>query len=149
MTTFSKIAYALGWAGVIPFLLAAFLVWFPLLDLRESAVRILCLYGGIIFSFLGGVHWGLELRQREKSASLISGYIISVIPSLVAFAAVFMPPFLGLMILSVGFVGMVIYDYRMLIRKNAPDWYVNLRIQLTTVVFICLFSALVALGLNT
>ena len=50
-------------------------------------------YGASILSFLGGVHWGACLQGGAQSSSL--RLLWSVVPSLVAWPAVALPPLLA------------------------------------------------------
>ena len=60
-----KTALLLGWGGVIPFLAAA-LGWLygdPVI--RINALNLGTIYGGVIITFLGAVHWGLATERNE------------------------------------------------------------------------------------
>ncbi|MFM7083866.1 MAG: DUF3429 domain-containing protein [Hyphomicrobium sp.] len=143
MNSSARRAFLLGWAGVLPFLISAMCILSP--DLRVIAVHAMLLYAALILSFLGGVHWGIELNKLEKSEILFSGYFVSVVPALLGFLSFFLKPSMGLIVLSIGFFGLLSYDLRCVRKGDAPDWYAKLRIQLTAVVLICLLVAVTSL----
>ncbi|MDT7525294.1 MULTISPECIES: DUF3429 domain-containing protein [Idiomarinaceae] len=60
-------AQRLGFAGLIPFIGLTLLA---LLDIYGAqAIQLFIIYSAIIFSFLGGVHWGLSLQQPQQDQS--------------------------------------------------------------------------------
>ena len=64
-----KPALLLGWGGVIPFLAAA-LGWLygdPVI--RINALNLGTIYGGVIITFLGAVHWGLATERKAGTLS--------------------------------------------------------------------------------
>lgn len=146
MASHLNVALGLGWAGVLPFVTSAVLVWAP--SMFETAVHAILYYGAIILSFLGGVHWGIELKS-EKTVPVVLGYFLSIVPSLVAFFALFLQTFFALLMLAIGFLGLLIYDRQRARQGYAPDWYAKLRLQLTTAVLFCLLSALIAVGMKS
>jgi hypothetical protein len=83
----SVAAWALGLAGLLPFLLGAAGVWFFPFEWSDLAATALLTYAAVIVSFLGGIHWGLAMRQaRAPRGWLIWG----VLPSLLAWALLLM-----------------------------------------------------------
>lgn len=129
----------LGLAGVLPFLIGAAWAW--ILGGGETAdwlLRAVAAYAAIILSFLGGVHWGLALRDAEADSS---HYIISVVPSLLAWLALLLPLGPALALLTICFVGQLVVD---LLRLQLPAWFRNLRALLTLLVVAGLVLALLA-----
>ena len=78
----SRLARWLAFAGIMPQLWATLTV-FANAELRWAALAIGYAYVAFIFSFLGGVWWGMALRQ-DKAPYWI--YAIAVVPSLIAVA---------------------------------------------------------------
>ena len=145
---------AIGIAGLIPFVgLAGIIVLNPRLPAAD-AWRALTLYGAVILSFMGGVHWGLamardaELGARGAEAGgrgAVSGYIASVIPAMAGwFAVAILPPRPATSALALGFGLLLIYDLAAVGRGDAPDWYARLRRWLTAIVLASLATALFA-----
>ena len=89
-----RTAQILGFAGLIPQLLAVFLVaqggeW------RWIALAGSYAYAALIFSFLGGVWWGQAISQGRSGNGVSPMFLgIGVLPSLIGFA-LFLPWTLG------------------------------------------------------
>ncbi len=81
----SPLAWGLGLAGLIPFVAGAALQWFTPPGWRMLAASALLTYGAVIVSFLGGIHWGLAMRQAELQAPRL---LWGVLPSLLGWLAV-------------------------------------------------------------
>ena len=131
----------LGGLGLVPFVaLAASLVLAPA-DLKPTLAYALLGYGAVILSFLGGVHWGLAIGGTAPAAaeSLKTRLILSVIPSLVAWAALLMPAG-GLFVLAAAIALMLIVDLRATRAGHAPSWYPRLRIPLSVAVALSLLA---------
>lgn len=139
-TKIPRPALYLGAAGLIPFIgLSIASALLP--DVRQGQAMIaLVLYGAVILSFLGGVHWGLEMARQQTAGGPISPLRlgISVLPSLVAWAALALPGDYVLAGLCAGFIGMLAYDLHAARRGTVPPWYPKLRIPLTLVVCLSL-----------
>lgn len=135
-------ALLLGMAGLLPFVTStALLLTGPGQD--DMIWRtVLLAYGVAILSFMGGVQWGLSMRQAgQEGHTAWLGYGASVVPALVGWVAFLMPPLLQLPLLMVGFVLLLIYDLGSVRRGAAPTWYRNLRWPLTVIVTACLALA--------
>lgn len=79
------LAWMLGLAGLIPFVLCAAVQWYSVPGWRMLAGSALLSYGAVIVSFLGGIHWGLAMRASPvPMARLVWG----VLPSLLGWLAV-------------------------------------------------------------
>ncbi len=139
------VARLLGYAGLLPFLLTAALMWFATdAGIAATAHKMLMAYGAVILSFLGGVRWGLCIgplagpdRNRELG--------LSVLPSLVAWVAFLPGPILALGILLTGFVVQCLWDVMSAEQGRLPRWYSTLRLQLTAVAAICLLAGIAKL----
>lgn len=130
-------AKVLGGAGVLPFVGLTGALAFDLGD-PEQVSNGLRLYGAIILSFMGGVHWGVASWRSEARAS---SYAVSVLPALWGWAMVFAPTSIGLVGLAVGFLLLLAYDLRCVGLGDLPDWYGRLRLWLTLAVCVCLIVA--------
>ncbi len=124
----------LGALGLLPFggtaLAAAFLdhrygVW---------AMAALMAYGAVILSFLGGIHWGLAIASDAGNGTLPRRLVVGVVPSLVAWAGLLLPPRVGLLVLAAGFAAILYVDFRAARIGEAPPWYPRLRGPLSAVV---------------
>jgi len=126
----------LGGLGALPFIGLAGAA--PFLDSapRMFAVHALAAYGAVILSFLGGVHWGLAIVSGSNGdhPEFRTRLILSVAPSLAAWAALLFPEKTGLLTLAAAIAAMLWVDIRATRAGHAPQWYPKLRIPLTCVV---------------
>lgn len=136
-------AQALGFAGLIPFIAAAFAtLLLPEAGQRELAGRALLAYGAVILSFLGGVHWGLVLRDRPARPS--RPLAIGVLPSLFGWGSLFLPHEQALAVQVACFGGFWLYEHRMLGADVLTPGYLALRRPLTLAA--CASLALALMG---
>ncbi|HOB96727.1 MAG TPA: DUF3429 domain-containing protein [Aquabacterium sp.] len=128
----------LGNLGLLPFVGGALLVWVGLAsELHAFVTGALSAYAALIVSFLGGVHWGFGFRQSAPPASL---FIWGVVPSLVAWVAVLMPPHAGLVLHGLMLVVCYLVDRRTYPAQGAAHW-LTLRFRLSGVAAFCCFLA--------
>lgn len=131
----NPIALRLGYAGLLPFVLGAALVWLVHREVQPYATLMLAGYAAVIVSFLGGIHWGLGMRQQVPSPSLFAW---GVVPSLVAWVGVVMPAYAGLVVLGVMLIVCYAVDRRIYPRHGIAPWLV-LRFRLTAVASLSCF----------
>lgn len=131
----------LGWAGLIPFGLAALGT--------HSGIDALILYGflggtaygAVILSFLGAVHWGLSM-QDDRSPYW---YVWSITPALFGFASLLLFDVeMRIVALIPLFALAWSVDRKAAIHGLIPNWYMRLRSMLTAGALICLASMLLA-----
>ncbi|HYO28125.1 MAG TPA: DUF3429 domain-containing protein [Azonexus sp.] len=134
----------LGYGGLIPFLV---LTPASLLDYHYGALwsDALYAYGAIILSFIGALHWGLamslpELSERQRSAL----FLWSVVPALIAWPAVLFSPPIAAPLLVFGFIAHYLQDRRLARQASLADWYLPLRLRLTSVAVVCLIAGVFA-----
>jgi Protein of unknown function (DUF3429) len=143
-TTKQRLAKALGYAGLIPFLYLAYgLIESPQAHNGAGWLRVIFMmaYGAVILSFVGALHWAICLQRDELGA----GWLVwSVVPSLTGWVALCgavathdqLSQKLMALILIAGFVAQLFADFRMRYVLSAevwPDWFMRLRVQLTVV----------------
>ncbi|MBZ8140269.1 DUF3429 domain-containing protein [Rubrivivax gelatinosus] len=133
--TLSPVALRLGYAGLIPFVLGALLVWIVLPEAHPYATLALAAYGAMIVSFLGGIHWGIGFRESAPEGRL---FVWGVVPSLVAWAAVMMPANAGLVILGVMLVVCYLVDRGVYVRHGLGHW-LTLRFRLSAIASLSCF----------
>lgn len=134
----------LGYGGLIPFLA---LTPASLLDQHHGALwsDALYAYGAIILSFIGALHWGLAMSQPELSERQRSAWFAwSVVPALIAWPAILFSPPLAAPLLVFGFIAHYLQDRRLARQARLPDWYLPLRLRLTSVAVVCLVSGIFA-----
>ena len=134
----------LGYGGLLPFLALA-----PasLLDHHHGMVwsDALYAYGAIILSFIGALHWGLAMNLPGLTERQRSGWFTwSIVPALIAWPAVLFSPPLAAPLLIAGFIAHYLQDRRLAGQATLPDWYLPLRIRLTSVAVVCLVAGVFA-----
>jgi Protein of unknown function (DUF3429) len=140
----AKLADRLALAGFLPFVLCLF--W--LLGTRPSepnwqlALTAMRAYAIAILSFLGGVRWGAALGEDGAART----FWHSVVPSLLAWATIFMQPVLALAILAMTFAGQGAWDVLSAQGGALPGWYGNIRMKLTFMVTAALLIAMIRVG---
>ena len=121
-----RIALLLGAAGALPFLaLAAATVLAPP-PYSFTAEILLTGYGIAILSFMGGVHWGLAMRDGRTAQ-----YGISVLAALYAWPALLLGTAGGWLYLAAGFVLLFGFDAWAQRRDWTAPWYLRLRLPLS------------------
>jgi hypothetical protein len=138
----SPMAWRLGYAGLIPFVVGALLVWLVTGEAHPYVAAALSAYGAVIVSFLGGIHWGHVMRQwpqAEAGAAWADATLVwGVVPSLVAWLGVLMPPYAGLFVLGLAIIGCYLVDRRRYAALGLQAW-MTLRFRLTAVASLCCF----------
>lgn len=128
--TIPRAPLLLGTAGLLPFWgLAMGIGLAPLGGASApSFATALATYGAVIVSFLGGIRWGLATRADQPAVA--AQYVLAVVPSLLAWAALALPPVWSLA--GLGLVALVLgpLDTR-LVGTLAPAWYGRLRLILS------------------
>jgi hypothetical protein len=128
----------LGYGGLIPFvaLTAAFL-----LDPHHGLLwsDALIGYGALILSFVGALHWAFamtlpDLTDQQRTAR----FVWSVVPALLAWPALLVDATMASFLLVPGFVAHYLQDRRLAGSQTLPDWYLPLRLRLTSVACVCL-----------
>ena len=125
MSDNSKWALALGYAGVVPVAGLLVLAWSG--AWQHQAVNSAIIYAALILSFLGGIHWGFATSGFASKKH----FLISVVPSLWAWAAFAGPDFYKLLSIILGLVLFFVYERQCALVTRFPDWYLPLRLRLT------------------
>ena len=76
------LAKQLGYAGLLPFVTLALMLWLGRADLRGVVATALAAYASVIAAFLDGIHYGMAQRLPADAAR--SHLMRGVMPSLVA-----------------------------------------------------------------
>lgn len=128
-------AARLAYAGLLPFVGGAALLWLVRPELQPFVAQALSAYAALIISFLGGIHWGLVMRAAAAPATPLAW---GVTPSLLAWPAVLMPAHAGLVIQ--GLLLLVCYgvDRRLYPLLGAQAWLM-LRFRLSVVAALSCF----------
>ncbi len=128
-----KTVALLGYGGLIPFVVLALAAWIPSAA-PYGADYALLLYGGVILSFVGALHWSFAMTLEDLSSQERQrAFIWSVMPALLAWVALLLtPPAPGVLLIA-GFLLHYWRDQAMFRRASIPAWYLPLRLRLTVV----------------
>ncbi len=132
-----KILQWLGYASVVPFVagVAAFIIVSP--KLHGFVLYSLLTYASVALAFQGAVHCGLALRDGVPASA--GQLLVSVLPLLVGWGALALPPDWAFQILIGGFVLLGVGDVLMSRSGLAPPWYPRFRLPLTAITVASLF----------
>lgn len=118
----------LGYAGLLPFV-AALLGFMFSGDLRQAYfAQQFIAYGAVILSFVGAVHWGRALGAGRLPVMRMS---ISILPALLAWAALLLPARAAAWLLLAGFLALRAWEASPPVAQTLPAWYRQLRTRLT------------------
>ncbi len=132
-----KRARQLAYAGLLPFVVGAALIWIVRADAQRHAEAVLSAYAAVILSFLGGIHWGFGIRSGRDE---VAHFAWAIVPSLVAWVAVLMPSNAALVIHGVMIVVCYLVDRKVYPMHDAAGW-LTLRFRLTAVASLSCFLA--------
>ena len=131
--------FFLGHAGLLPFVALAAAIWLLPADAARVAVLALAAYGATIVSFLGGIHWGLGFQMGDAAPRL--HFVWGITTPLLAWAALLLPAWAGLVLLSVALLACLAVDRNSYPATGLARW-LPLRLRLTVVaVLACLAGA--------
>lgn len=139
-TTIPQAALWLTAAGFIPFSALSLASLLAPVPIQPQIGIALLLYGAIILSFLGGIHWGVEMARSAQSARspTLTTLAISTGPSLIAWASLALPHPFQSVGLGIGFLLILAYDLHCRKTERVPVWYPKLRIPVTLAVLVAL-----------
>jgi hypothetical protein len=135
----AAIAQWLGYGGLIPFVAGAALSALLAPESRPVVAAALSAYAAVIVSFLGGIHWGIGFRDGVPRL-----FLWGVVPSLVAAAALMLPPRYGLLVHGLMLLVCYAVDWRIYPAHGLQAW-LGLRWRLSLVAASSCFVA-AALG---
>lgn len=125
----------LGFAGLLPQLVAGYVLLENNPDWRFTALAMAYAYAALIFSFLGGLWWGLAATAGDRAPKWL--WVAAVIPSLVALVSAW-PwatggswPGPSMVTLGLGLIASLMVDWRVQNRGIAPEWWLSLRVPLS------------------
>ena len=131
----SDTALRLYRAGLAPFVIGAALVWVVNAEAHFYATLALAAYAALVIAFLGGIHWGLAMRLAAPPASL---FVWGAAPSVLAWAAVMMPPGAGLVVDGILLTAGYLVDRKVYPVQGIGRW-LTLRFRLSAIAALCCF----------
>ena len=143
-----RLAWLLTLAGALPFIAATVALVAEESRIRVPAIAALVTYAAVILSFLGGIEWGLAVRDRgagdtSQEKAHAAALVVSVLPSLAGWGVLWLPsPHWQLGAALALFLGVWAADLALSRQGLVPSWFVDLRTAVTAVVAITLGVAL-------
>ncbi|AUB78741.1 MULTISPECIES: DUF3429 family protein [Spiribacter] len=127
----------MGYLGLIPFAATAAGPW---LGMAWTSDWLLA-YGAVILSFIGAIHWGLAMGQRNPPPA---AFYTSVIPALVAWVVLMLPVIIALPVMAAAFIAWRYGEYRF-VEPTLPRWFRRLRTVLSVGAAVALAAGWLAL----
>lgn len=135
----------LGHAGLLPFIGLAVLLWLVEPGLQAWVAMAITAYGALVASFLGGIHWGIGWHALGHPDASVPPrhpcrphFLWGIVPPLLAWPGILMPPFAGLAWLGFLFVLCYLADRTLYPRAGLQAW-LTLRFRLSAVAALCCF----------
>ena len=139
--TLKQWASILGYSGTIPFISLAVILLLANASFTTPAASALAasalhIYGAIILSFLGGLHWGRIACNPDIKPSDKWFLIYSVLPSLIGWSSYLLADIWqdAALILIAGFIISYVIDIRFIKLGAWQSWMKPLRTNLTLIV---------------
>ncbi|MEL7030088.1 MAG: DUF3429 family protein, partial [Pseudomonadota bacterium] len=140
-------AAALAYAGALPLILAAVLVWAAPDRFAADASTFAAAYGTMLLIFFGGVRWGVAVMRRQGPNFIELG--CSLAPALAALPLLFIDAVRAELAFFLVAFPVLLWDDLRATRKGdgAPQWYLGVRIPLTILMVTSFAAALAGLFL--
>ena len=104
-------------------------------NMKDELIRISIIYSGFILSFMSGCVFYVSSLDRERVFLLW----FSIIPVLLALLSVAIP-IMQSFVIALGFLIVLEIERKLYKIKTLPEWWLNLRLPMTTiVVFLLIF----------
>ncbi len=134
------IAYFLGYTGLVPFVALSLIILMANEQIVSVAKPVLHIYGAIILSFLGGLHWGRIASKNHLLPSDKWVLMYSVIPSLIGWFSYIISNIWqeSVWIIIIGFILAYFIDRRFIVEGHWRSFMHPLRINLTIIACFCL-----------
>jgi hypothetical protein len=127
-----------AYATLGPFVLGASLVWLVNLQALPYVTAALAAYAGLVIALLGGVHWGLAMRQ--PGAAAVRRFAWGAAAAFGAWIGAMMPAYAGLVVQGAMLVAGYAIDRRVYPAEGLAAWLM-LRFRLSAVAALCCFIA--------
>ena len=145
-----RVAAALMYVGTLPFIACALVLLFGnavgLGALRAFTTQAITTYAAVIVAFLGGIQWGIAVVTHEQQPQTAKSlFLLSVVPSLLGWAMLFLPSNSSRVIVAIFLVGFVwVVDALLHLQQVIPTWFFRLRSVVSAVVLAALVVAMLS-----
>jgi hypothetical protein len=142
-TPIPKAPFWLSAGGLLPFVVIVSAMWALPTAYTPTLLFWLTSYAAMILTFAGALHWGISMLHPDMTEQDQSVFMAwSVVPALVGWISLLMPPKTGLLLLIATFVIQYAADRQLAQRFRLPGWHLRLRAGLSAVAALCLVLAL-------
>lgn len=141
MIAVARLAIVVGIAGLLPFL-AAILGLFMMPAQSVNIIGYFYLYSAGILAFMAGIYWPLAM-QLENRCYPISPLVTMLLSQLFFVSAgigLLLPIAAQILLYTLAYMALYVVDARWM-RGYWPDWYLKLRLVLTSIVLLCQVAA--------
>lgn len=139
----SPIIIALSVLGVIPFIGCGLAALGHNPEPAERMLMVLIDYAALVLTLAGGAHWGMAIHASEPTQAAQRGrLVLAVVPLLVGWVALSLPPWMALTLLIVGYVAMMLGEREASRRGMVPTGYLWLRLGFSVVAVAMLTTVL-------
>jgi len=126
--SYINMAKLLGFGGLVPFAGCAVLMYSGSPSASIVALFANAVYGAVILSFVGAVHWGLTMREDRSPY----WYVWSITPAILGWLAIVLLDIkISLLALAIAFTLAWSVDRQASLRGLIPAWYMQMRHILT------------------
>jgi hypothetical protein len=132
------LARQLGYAGLIPFGMCALALWLADASYKPMLHQALVAYAAVILTFVGAFHWGLALARHADGRDMPVAWAWSVVPALVAWAALLLPLHYASPFLSITLIVCWVVDRALLRHEPFAGDFMRLRTHLTFAAWLCI-----------
>ena len=145
-----RVAAALMYVGTLPFIACAIVLLFGnalgLGAYRAFTTQAITTYAAVIVAFLGGIQWGIAIVTHEQQPQTAKSlFLLSVVPSLLGWAMLFLPSNSSRVIVAIFLVGFVwVVDALLHLQQVIPTWFFRLRSVVSAVVLAALSVAMLS-----
>lgn len=129
-----SVARWLGFAGLVPQVALAVVIFAGPPHLASAAVRLALCYAALILSFIGGMWWGLAAQPGKRAPRWL--WLAAIAPSLIAFAClgawvVGRAPVTALALIGVALVATLVIDAKLAANGWCARGWLRLRTPLS------------------
>jgi hypothetical protein len=128
-------ARRVAYAGLVPFVMSALLIWIVRPDVLPYVTHALTAYTGVVVSLLAGVHWGLMMRRGDDQPRR---YATSAAIAMGAWVGLMMRPDAGLVLQGAMLVAGYLVDRKLYPAEGLAAW-LTLRFRFSALAALCCF----------
>ena len=144
-----QLCWALGAAGLLPFVGNALFAWVVPLHEADGVLRSQAHYAASILTFLGALHWGLQLGLAGPFMPRDGLRLVwSVLPSIYAWVVTLYSIRLSLPLLCCALPLALVVDWLLYRGTPVPRWFLVLRTVLTLVATACVAASWLAMSVR-